>query len=586
MSARHREPAPVILCVTAEEAVRRAIREAFSISGQVVLWKEAVADALEVCASRAPDLILLQTGIKGDARLVAEAARPGTGVRIPLIALGSPAACAKALRAGATDWMTPPLEPALIRQRVQAVMDRVRASAELAALRLRLEEEEGVVADGGSAVALAAFLRRVDAKLAAPRHGGGHAALLAISFETDDATTTGAHLDAALPTLGARLREALRPEDNQEAGPRPSTRALILRSESAEYSVFLEHVERAQDAYKIAQHVQQELERPIEIDGRPRRFQARIGISAHPDDGATGAALRDAAHQVLTRQQTVPRRNILFASASTNSRVMERMTLEGHLHHALERNELKVYYQPRVDIASGRVVSFEALLRWRHPELGMISPGQFIPIAEDTQLIVPIGAWVLHEACRQNQAWRAQGLPPVRIAVNLSSVQFQQPDLEVQIAGVLEETGLDPDGLELELTESLLLHKADATLQTLRTIKDMGIHMSIDDFGTGYSSLSYIKRFPIDALKIDRSFIREVTTSPEDAAITTSIILMGKSLDLTVVAEGVETRSQLEFLRVLECDEAQGYLFSRPVPAEEAATLLSTGSCTSPLQSR
>ena len=190
---------------------------------------------------------------------------------------------------------------------------------------------------------------------------------------------------------------------------------------------------------------------------------------------------------------------------------------------------------------------------------------------------MPIGEWVLREACRQNQAWRAAGLPAVRMAVNLSSVQFRQPDLEVRIARVLEESGLEPEALELELTESLLLKNAEVTIETLRTIKSMGIHLSIDDFGTGYSSLSYIKRFPVDALKIDQSFVREMTTSPESAAITTSIVLMGKSLGLTVVAEGVETRSQLEFLRALECDEAQGYLFCRPVPPKEAGDHLKSG---------
>jgi EAL domain-containing protein (putative c-di-GMP-specific phosphodiesterase class I) len=207
----------------------------------------------------------------------------------------------------------------------------------------------------------------------------------------------------------------------------------------------------------------------------------------------------------------------------------------------------------------------------------MISPAQFIPLAEATGLIIPIGEHVLRVACAQAKRWQDEGLPPVRMAVNLSSVQFLEPELEVRIARVLAETGLPPEWLELELTESILLRNIEETLATLADIKSMGVHLSIDDFGTGYSSLSYLKRFPVDALKIDRSFIRDVTTNPDDAAITTSILLMGRSLKLRVVAEGVETRSQLAFLRVLECDEAQGYLFSRPLPADEAGALLAKG---------
>jgi EAL domain-containing protein (putative c-di-GMP-specific phosphodiesterase class I) len=216
----------------------------------------------------------------------------------------------------------------------------------------------------------------------------------------------------------------------------------------------------------------------------------------------------------------------------------------------------------------------EALVRWKHPQLGMVSPAQFIPLAEETGLIVPIGEWVLEEACRQNKSWQDDGLSPIRISVNLSAVQFRQTQLHEMVARVLKETGLNPEWLELELTESMLMNDIDSTIETLKRLKSFGIHLSIDDFGTGYSSLSYLRRFPIDALKIDRSFIREVTTNTDDAAIATSIILMGNSLRLSVVAEGVEDESQLAFLQVLQCNEAQGFLFSPPVPAEQAAQFL------------
>ncbi|MBL8860796.1 MAG: EAL domain-containing protein [Planctomycetes bacterium] len=258
-------------------------------------------------------------------------------------------------------------------------------------------------------------------------------------------------------------------------------------------------------------------------------------------------------------------------------READRTALGPSLQRALQRGELLLHYQPRVELATGTVLAVEALLRWKHPELGLVSPARFIPLLEESGQIVEIGEWALREACRQNRAWRDAGLPHVRVAVNLSSVQFREPGLEGTIARVLEDTGLAPEGLELELTESMLLRDADATLEALHTIQSMGVHMSIDDFGTGYSSLSYVKRFPVDALKIDQSFVRDMTASPTGSAITTSIVLMGKSLGLAVVAEGVETRSQVEFLRVLECDEAQGYFFSRPVPAEAAAECIRTG---------
>ena len=233
-----------------------------------------------------------------------------------------------------------------------------------------------------------------------------------------------------------------------------------------------------------------------------------------------------------------------------------------------------VYYQPRVDIETRAIIGMEALVRWIHPQFGLVSPGQFIPLAEETGLIVPIGDWVMRESCRQNAEWRALGLPPIRVSVNLSPVQFRKPTLHDTVVAALDETGLQADGLELEVTESLLMIDPAETAAVLGRLRAKGIHISIDDFGTGYSSLSYLKRFPINALKIDRSFVTDVTCNADDAAIATAIILMGHSLKLSVVAEGVETENQLEFLKVLQCNEVQGYLFSPPVPADRAQVML------------
>jgi EAL domain-containing protein (putative c-di-GMP-specific phosphodiesterase class I) len=257
-----------------------------------------------------------------------------------------------------------------------------------------------------------------------------------------------------------------------------------------------------------------------------------------------------------------------------NAVAFEKANLENRLRNAVANGELELFYQPKVEIATERIVGFEGLLRWRHPELGLVSPTQFIPLAEETGMILPIGRWVLERACRDAKSWQDAGLPPVKVAVNLSSAQFREPQLFDSVMGALRAAGLGAEWLELELTESMLMHDVESAAAILRRLKAEGISIAIDDFGTGYSSLSYLKRFPIDALKIDRSFIREINTDPDDAAISTSIILMGRSLKLRVVAEGVETRSQLAFLRVMQCDEAQGYLFSQPVQEPKARALL------------
>jgi len=260
-----------------------------------------------------------------------------------------------------------------------------------------------------------------------------------------------------------------------------------------------------------------------------------------------------------------------------NTRALEWLLMEKHLHYALKRQELALHYQPQVDLNSGQVIGVEALLRWQRPGLGMVSPAEFIPLAEKTGLIFPLGEWVLRTACAQAKSWQDQGLPPLRVAVNLSPRQFMQVDLAEQVARILQESGLAASCLELEITESLLMQDVERGIATLHALKAMGIQLAIDDFGTGYSSLAYLKRFPLDRLKIDRSFVHDLTTDPDNAAITEAVIALGHSMRLQVIAEGVETEAQLAFLRSRRCDEIQGYYFSPPRPAEEIAGLLGTG---------
>ncbi len=305
-----------------------------------------------------------------------------------------------------------------------------------------------------------------------------------------------------------------------------------------------------------------------------RGAECRIGISCSPDDGIDPVQITQRAREAAERDGRADGSQIRFFTDSMERWAFERLALETSLRSALHNGEITVYYQPRVDMETSGMNGMEALVRWKHPVFGLVSPAQFIPIAEETGLIVPIGEWVLREACRQNAEWRAEGIAPIRISVNLSSIQFRSSDLEETVGSALEDAGLPADGLELEVTESLLMDDPKEAAAILGRLQSRGVHVSIDDFGTGYSSLAYLKSFPVNSLKIDRTFISDVTGNPNDAAITTAIILMGHSMNLKVVAEGVETESQLAFLKVLQCNEVQGYFFSPPVPADRARELL------------
>ncbi|SIQ85816.1 MULTISPECIES: bifunctional diguanylate cyclase/phosphodiesterase [unclassified Paenibacillus] len=314
--------------------------------------------------------------------------------------------------------------------------------------------------------------------------------------------------------------------------------------------------------------------KPILISGNEMFVTPSIGISVYPGDGQTQETLIQNADTAMYRVKEQGKNHFQFYTPEMNEAVTRRMKLEHGLRKGLQRGEFKVHYQPQVDIMSGTIVGLEALVRWQHPQWGLISPADFIPLAEETGLIIPIGEWVLQESCRQNKAWQDEGYEPIRIAVNISSRQFQQNDFAEMVSSTLETTGLDPQYLELELTESIVQNSQKA-ISIMHRLKAMGICLSIDDFGTGYSSLSYLKLFPIDSLKIDRSFTRNLLQDAKDEALVHTIINMAHNLGLKVIAEGVETDEQLQYLLQRQCHEAQGYFFSQPIPAEELPGLLS-----------
>ena len=367
--------------------------------------------------------------------------------------------------------------------------------------------------------------------------------------------------DRLLQDVARRLRQHLRESDT------------VARLGGDEFVVLVEDCADPRELNAIAQNILNAVGRPYLLAGQEYHVTGSIGISTYPADGQDPAALLKNADIAMYLAKDSGKNNFQFYSAQQNAHSFERLALESALRHALEREEFVLHYQPKVDIGSGRIVGVEALLRWNHPDLAMVGPNQFIPLAEETGLIVPIGRWVLQTACAQAAAWQREGLPGLRVAVNLSARQFSDDALIGDIGAALSDASLAPEGLELEITESMVMQNPERAVLTLNRLREMGISVSIDDFGTGYSSLGYLKRFPIDNVKVDRSFIKDLPHDADDAAITRAVIAMAQSLRIRVIAEGVETKEQLQFLRDHECDECQGFYLSRPLPAGELALL-------------
>lgn len=368
--------------------------------------------------------------------------------------------------------------------------------------------------------------------------------------------------DVLLMTIAARLRTALR--DTDTVARLSGDEFVVILSAHAEHPLSNDIIER----------VMASVARPVMLDTNEFFVTCSVGVAVYPQHDAPADTLIEHADIAMYNAKKMGRNNFQFYTPVMNEEALERVKIEGALRNALERNEFVLHYQPQVHLGSGEIVGMEALIRWRHPELGMVAPNRFIGVAEETGLIVPIGAWVMRTACAQNMAWQQAGLGTLRVAVNLSARQFGAADLVPHLETVLADTGLAPACLEIELTESLFMSDITPAVETLHRIKALGVNLSIDDFGTGYSSLSYLSRFPIDVLKIDRSFVNDIGRDGDEAPIVASIITLAHNLKLAVIAEGVETLEQLDYLRRMGCDEIQGYYFSRPLPAAEFEQLL------------
>ena len=367
--------------------------------------------------------------------------------------------------------------------------------------------------------------------------------------------------DALLVAFSERLKRCLRPGDT------------VARLGGDEFAILLTDVAREQDVSMIIQKIFDALIKPINIEGSDLSVATSIGVSLSPKNGEDPATLLKTADMAMYRAKEEGGNSVQYFDPAFQKQRSEWLSLESALRQALERQEFLLHYQPQVDLDSGRVVGVEALVRWKHSEKGLIPPAKFIPLAEETGLIIPIGEWVLRTACAQAVGWQSGGFKDLRMAVNLSPRQFRQKNLIETVGRVLKETGIEPRCVELELTESIM-QNAETSVKALRQLNAMGLEISIDDFGMGYSSLSYLKRFPINTLKIDQAFIRHLTDDPDDPVIVTAIITLAHNLRLKAIAEGVETAEQLKLLRLLRCDRIQGYYFSQPLPADEMSRLL------------
>ena len=368
--------------------------------------------------------------------------------------------------------------------------------------------------------------------------------------------------DKLLQSIATHLTDCIRAPDT------------VSRYAGDEFVVLLPELRQPEDAAIAARRLLQAAAEGHFIGGHDLHVTTSIGVSIYPDDGLDAETLIKNADTAMYQAKENGHQSYQFFRPAMNVRAVERQSIEEHLRRALERQEFTLYYQPKINLSTAAITGVEALIRWTHPTRGSVPPVQFIPVAEDSGLILPIGAWVLREACAQARAWVDAGLPFISLAVNVSVMQFRNENFLEDTFEILDQAGLGPRYLELELTESALMKRADLTVPILSTLRESGVQVAVDDFGTGYSSLSYLRKFPLDALKIDQSFVRQITTIPDETTIVRAIISMGRSLNLRVIAEGVETSDQLDFLKIHQCDEAQGYYFSPPVLPQQLAKVL------------
>jgi diguanylate cyclase (GGDEF)-like protein len=572
-----------ILVVDDEPQNLRLLTALLKPEGYIVRTATDGDEALASVAQVEPDLILLDVMMPGkDGYEVARALKSGAATAgIPIIMVSAHSdrqARLRGLEAGAEDFLTKPVDRGELWLRIRNLLRLKELSDQLqnqsAILEEQVQERTADLHRLAHYDALTGLPNRMlffltlqrTLALAAARRWSVAVAFIDVDHLKDINDTQGHAVgDQLLAQFGDRLTRSVRVRDT------------VGRLGGDEFAMILMVRDGQKGAAATAHKVREAMRAPFVIEGHELKVTASIGITLYPDDSADAGALIRYADTAMYRAKESGRDTFRFFTAQMNDEVLARLELEMALRAAIDNHEFVLHYQPKVDLNSGRVAGVEALIRWQRPGVGLVPPMDFIPILEDTGLIVGVGSWVIAEACSQVRRWMRGGVGPVPIAVNVSGRQLLDNKLETAVAEGLSRNRISPELLELELTESSLMANTDQTIARLEGLKRLGVRLSVDDFGTGYSSLAYLRRFPIDKLKIDLSFVRDITTSPDDAAIALTIIRMAHGLRLDVIAEGVETVGQLEFLRRHRCDQIQGYLFSPPLPARAFGRLVREG---------
>jgi diguanylate cyclase (GGDEF)-like protein len=560
-----------ILIVDDEIVSRYTVEILLESEGYNLVFAENGEEALKKAIELIPDLMLLDVmmpGMNGFEVCQQLRANPRLA-ELPVVmvtALDDRESRLQGIEAGADDFMSKPFDRAELRARVRTItrLNRYRRLVET-------EEQLAYLANYDVLTGLPNRTLLLERIQQAVGHAHGTQQGIVILFIDLDG------FQMINDSLGHELGDNVLKEIAQRLTAELSKNTTIARLGGDEFVVMQEVTDPLKTGSYIAQCLLEKLSKPIYLDHHDIVITSSIGISVYPNDGEEAILLLKNANTAMSRTKSHGKNNYQFFTTEMNTAALERLILENQLRKVLINNELKVYYQPLIELCSGRIVGVEALLRWQHPTQGLLAPTKFIPIAEEMGLISQIGEWVLRTACYQTQVWSKLGFA-LQVSVNVSGKQFQQPNLFEIIENVLHETELSPTQLELELTESILMQEGkgseDQCFAILSHLQDLGVHIAIDDFGTGYSSFSYLKRFPLNTLKIDRSFIKDICHNSDDAAITSAIIAMAHGLQLGVVAEGVENSAQVAFLHLRHCEIGQGFLFSRPQPAEQITQLL------------
>jgi diguanylate cyclase (GGDEF)-like protein len=531
----------------------------------------APLEALGLIADRRPDVVLLDlvmpemSGFEILERLRADDTLRHTPV-IVLTSATDAETKLKALELGATDFLAKPVDSSELAL-------RLRNTLSAKAYRDRLANYDPVTGLPNRRL----LAERIERALRQSARAGTVGAVLLLGIdrfeEVNEALGIGV-ADSLMKAVALRLDLALRGAESIAQEGKPGIRPSVAKLDGEEFGILLTDMASGDLAAPIAQRIQAAMQPAFRAAGQDVLLPSSIGITVFPDDGMETGALLSNAGVAMRHAKQEGGKGICFYARNLNAGSIARLSIESELRRAIDNDELCLFYQPKVRVQNGRGTGAEALVRWKHPSRGLLLPGEFIPVAEESGLVVPLGDWVLRAACAQIKAWQGAGMRVPRITVNVSSKQFKARTVTESVVGALKASGINSHHLGLEITEGAIMDHAERNVRTLHELKALGLTLSIDDFGTGYSSLSYLKRFPIDELKIDRSFVTDVDKNPDDAAIVIAVIAMAHCLGLAVVAEGVETQSQRDFLAGRGCDEAQGYLFSKPIPADAFGTLL------------